>query len=419
MEQRDAGDDRGSGPSRSSRCACRSCSTSAPTRSSAPTSPRTRTTTGSSTTATSCWPATVIVTQFLASVRGVPAAAEGGELHDRPGGREARGGARRRVTETCDGQQLPSWNDTDARRRSSSSSRVREPHGFVAAEERVAVFDNDGTLWCEKPMPIEVDFILRAARRDGGGRRVAARRSSRGRPRTSATTAGSAAHRRSTTPATTPTCEAPGGGVIAAFAGITVDDFEAQADAFLRTGRHPTSRPGLLRVRLRADGRAACATWRRTGSRTTSPRAAAATSCARSATRCTASRPTASSAARTRSTTRGRRRAARSSASRSPTSSTTARRSPSGSGAASAGDRSSPSATRTATFRCSLRAAADGRPPPARRPRRRRARVRLHDRRRGVPRARGGGGLDGGQRQERLGDSVHNLIGDAIAGFSA
>lgn len=31
----------------------------------------------------------------------------------------------------------------------------------VPAEDRVAVFDNDGTLWCEKPMPIQLDFILR------------------------------------------------------------------------------------------------------------------------------------------------------------------------------------------------------------------------------------------------------------------
>jgi hypothetical protein len=30
----------------------------------------------------------------------------------------------------------------------------------VAPEERVAVVDNDGTLWCEKPMPIELGFIL-------------------------------------------------------------------------------------------------------------------------------------------------------------------------------------------------------------------------------------------------------------------
>jgi len=31
----------------------------------------------------------------------------------------------------------------------------------VPPQERVAVFDNDGTLWCEKPMPIQLDFILR------------------------------------------------------------------------------------------------------------------------------------------------------------------------------------------------------------------------------------------------------------------
>src|SRR5688572_32498901 len=31
----------------------------------------------------------------------------------------------------------------------------------VPVEERVAVFDNDGTLWCEKPLPIQADFILR------------------------------------------------------------------------------------------------------------------------------------------------------------------------------------------------------------------------------------------------------------------
>jgi phosphoserine phosphatase len=31
----------------------------------------------------------------------------------------------------------------------------------VPEEERVAVFDNDGTLWCEKPMPIELGFILK------------------------------------------------------------------------------------------------------------------------------------------------------------------------------------------------------------------------------------------------------------------
>lgn len=32
---------------------------------------------------------------------------------------------------------------------------------YVAAEDRIAVFDNDGTLWCEKPMYVQLDFLLR------------------------------------------------------------------------------------------------------------------------------------------------------------------------------------------------------------------------------------------------------------------
>ena len=31
---------------------------------------------------------------------------------------------------------------------------------FVEPAARVAVFDNDGTLWCEKPMPIQLDFTV-------------------------------------------------------------------------------------------------------------------------------------------------------------------------------------------------------------------------------------------------------------------
>jgi phosphoglycolate phosphatase-like HAD superfamily hydrolase len=32
---------------------------------------------------------------------------------------------------------------------------------FVEPQERIAVFDNDGTLWCEKPMYIQLDFLIR------------------------------------------------------------------------------------------------------------------------------------------------------------------------------------------------------------------------------------------------------------------
>ena len=84
--------------------------------------------------------------------------------------------------------QLTSWHDTPTRAAIVDFvERVTTEGGpdYVPPAERIATFDNDGTLWCEKPMPIELGFILDAARRDGGGGRVAARRSSRGRRRTS------------------------------------------------------------------------------------------------------------------------------------------------------------------------------------------------------------------------------------------
>ncbi len=41
---------------------------------------------------------------------------------------------------------------------------------FVEPEARVAVFDNDGTLWCEKPMYIQLDFLVhRLAEKAGAG----------------------------------------------------------------------------------------------------------------------------------------------------------------------------------------------------------------------------------------------------------
>ena len=54
---------------------------------------------------------------------------------------------------------LASWNEGPAKEAILEFvARTRET---VPEVERVAVFDNDGTLWCEKPMPIQLDFILR------------------------------------------------------------------------------------------------------------------------------------------------------------------------------------------------------------------------------------------------------------------
>jgi len=58
---------------------------------------------------------------------------------------------------------LRSWNDTPTRQAVidfvQAVSTEGSP-GFVAPAERVAVFDNDGTLWSEKPIPVELDFTL-------------------------------------------------------------------------------------------------------------------------------------------------------------------------------------------------------------------------------------------------------------------
>ena len=54
---------------------------------------------------------------------------------------------------------LDNWNDGPAK------AAIVDFVGRVVAEvepaSRVAVFDNDGTLWCEKPMYIQLDFLIR------------------------------------------------------------------------------------------------------------------------------------------------------------------------------------------------------------------------------------------------------------------
>jgi phosphoglycolate phosphatase-like HAD superfamily hydrolase len=56
---------------------------------------------------------------------------------------------------------LESWNDTPTRAAIEEYVRtVTDGPGFVPEAERIAIFDNDGTLWSEKPIPIQLDFTL-------------------------------------------------------------------------------------------------------------------------------------------------------------------------------------------------------------------------------------------------------------------
>jgi hypothetical protein len=62
------------------------------------------------------------------------------------------------IDQTITPSDLPSWRDGATRETIVAfvESAVRD----IPPAERVATFDNDGTLWCEKPMPIELMFIL-------------------------------------------------------------------------------------------------------------------------------------------------------------------------------------------------------------------------------------------------------------------
>lgn len=58
---------------------------------------------------------------------------------------------------------LPSWNDGPAKRSIIAFvEKVTEPDSpdFVPVPERIATFDNDGTLWCEQPVPVQLYFVL-------------------------------------------------------------------------------------------------------------------------------------------------------------------------------------------------------------------------------------------------------------------
>jgi len=58
---------------------------------------------------------------------------------------------------------LPSWNDGPAKQSILSFvekvTTESSPY-FVPIPERIATFDNDGTLWCEKPAPVQAYFAL-------------------------------------------------------------------------------------------------------------------------------------------------------------------------------------------------------------------------------------------------------------------
>src|SRR4051794_40507898 len=115
----------------------------------------------------------------------------------------------------------------------------------VAVEERVAVFDNDGTLWCEKPMPIQLDFILRRLIKMADAK-----------PELRARQPWKAAYERDSVwlgalmkehyAGNDDNVKVLAAGILAAYDGMSVDEYDAQSDEFLRRAQHPTLRRGYI-----------------------------------------------------------------------------------------------------------------------------------------------------------------------------
>jgi phosphoserine phosphatase len=130
--------------------------------------------------------------------------------------------------------QLESWKDTPTRAAIVDFvDRVTTEGGsdFVPPSERIATFDNDGTLWCEKPLYAQADFVLRKWRA-----MAAADPSLAERQPYKAVVEGDRAWLDALTDHVPDLVR----GVGEAFGGLTTDEFEAEAMEFFESVRHPT-----------------------------------------------------------------------------------------------------------------------------------------------------------------------------------
>ena len=101
------------------------------------------------------------------------------------------------------------------------------------------MFDNDGTLWCEKPMPIELGFILmRLAAMAEADASLRERQPWKAAYEQDYGWLGEAITKHYH--GDDSDVKVLMGGMLQAFAGQTVEEYSAAADAFLRGGQHPT-----------------------------------------------------------------------------------------------------------------------------------------------------------------------------------
>jgi hypothetical protein len=137
---------------------------------------------------------------------------------------------------------LASWNDTPTRAAIVHFVERVTTEGasdYVPPAERITTFDNDGTLWCEKPMPIELGFIL--------GRFVEMAEADESLREKQPWKAAWAKDYHWLGEVITKHYHGDDtdvkvlmAGLLQAFAGQSVEEYTAAADAFLRREKHPT-----------------------------------------------------------------------------------------------------------------------------------------------------------------------------------
>jgi len=139
---------------------------------------------------------------------------------------------------------LPSWNEGAAK--AAIVGFVEQTVSTaVPVEERIAVFDADGTLWCEQPVPAQVDFILqRLAEMAKADPKLRDRQPWKAAYEHDNDWLGEAItdHYAGDDTKAKMLLE----GIGAAFAGIAVEDLEARSGSFLRSAQHPTLGRGYL-----------------------------------------------------------------------------------------------------------------------------------------------------------------------------
>lgn len=132
---------------------------------------------------------------------------------------------------------LQSWKDGPTK--SAIIDFVGRADEQVPPEQRVAVFDNDGTLWCEKPAYIQLDFLVRRlAEQAAADPALAAKQ-----PYTAAAAGdlgwfGDAVTKHYN--GDDSALKVLAGGILSAYAGLTVEDHAARIKDFFAEAQHPT-----------------------------------------------------------------------------------------------------------------------------------------------------------------------------------